>query len=110
MNPQSGLEERDLEQIVVLSELRTRPRPPKIPTPSQVVEYSGNLYKVRAYPDSVAAQESRELISAVNHLFIRCYGQIDRFLVLEYIKGNKLDSRQQVLVDIADFLENLSTV
>jgi hypothetical protein len=110
LDTEPGPNEHDLEQIILESGLRSRPQPPKIPTPSQVVRYAGNTYKVRAYPDSESARDYTELMGAAKPLFTRCYGQVDRFLVLEYIDGSEPDSPGQMPVDIANFLADLAAI
>jgi hypothetical protein len=89
-NAQVRLTESDLKWIVRLSKLQSQSRLTRVPIPSRVVSYSGHQYKVRAYPDGEAAQQRLELIGAAEHLFTRCHGRVDRYLVFEYIDGGKV--------------------
>ena len=112
---QSQLAESDLERIVGLSGLQSHPRQNRIPVPSEVVRYSGRQYKVRAYPDSEAARRRLEVIGPVEHLFARCFGRLDRYLVFEYINGraaggNELKLQEQMLAAIPAFLAELAMI
>jgi hypothetical protein len=114
-NTQERLAESDLEQIVRLSGFPSEPQLTKIPIPFKVVEYLGRQYKVRAYTSGEAAQRCLDLIATVEHLFTPDYRRLDRYLVFEYIKGSTVDSnepavREQILVGIPYFLDELATV
>ena len=103
------LNESELSEIVLRSGLMLRPRLPTKPTDFAVAEYKGCLYKVRSYKNSEVAQRQFELTNEVRYLFVECYGQIGRYLVLAYIPCSEVMDRENLSACLGLFLATLST-
>lgn len=83
-----------LEAIVRLSGLGARRKLPYKATLTQVVQYEGLKYKVRAYPDPQKAQLQLEFLKKSECLFAPCRGQVERFLVFEFLDGRIVDANE----------------
>ncbi len=102
----------DLEQIVSLSGLDSQTGLGETARPFQVVAYKGGTYKVRACQSTEVAEQWLQMLGGVSHLFSRCYGNVGRYLVFEYVNANAHSNGQtnseRVLFEIADLLAELA--
>jgi hypothetical protein len=100
----------DLKQIILQSKLDSQPKPENTATVHHVIRYAGKLYKVRAYENEQSARRQKLLLDKVPDMFAKCYGQIDRYLVMEFVEGTASDDSRQKLTGLGYFIADLATV
>jgi hypothetical protein len=99
----------ELQRLVGLSGLGTRPVAGRKKTVFSVVDSAGRKYKVRAFRNADAAQEKLNLVAPVRHLFAPLYGRIGHCVVWGYAEGNG-EAKESVATEAARFLTQLAQV